>query len=1001
MVRVRRWVSFALLAFAVGAPAARAVPIAGTVLVDRPTGFGALPFDGFAASYTTEHSLSADGRYAVFSSASNALLTGETSATNVYRVDLTTGAIVQVDTTASGGQPTPGSESGGASISADGNYVGFITTSPALDPAASSDNQQFVVKNLTTGALEDASVANGPSGAAVTDLDFGVLSGDGRHVAFTANSAVQAANAAGVAGTTDAYLRSLNAGTTQMVSVTSTGAEGGGVRSAPAVDYGGDAVGFATTSQLVPGDTDTGEDAYVYIVGAPTPIVLASFSGGGQTADADIGFDVAVAGGIGSLDVAWDDGIAEWIAPCSTTCTTAAARIDHAKTGGSDSNSNEGGPFFGPEPNGTLPARVYWTTDDGLDPADTNNAPDIYGWDIGNNAFDSSIHLMTGGQENQGASSGSATQTGAVTAFSSSSSNLPGADGAYSQVYERQAGADTNISQPLGQAPRTDTAGDGFVDSLHATSDDGRLVAFGSDAPAFGAPIGTEGPLEQILVRNVLAGQTQLASVASEGASGGNGNSDDPGIDAAGDRVVFDSDATNLVPGDTNGATDVFMRNLSTGQTTLVDRTAGGGFPIQGADDPEISADGTKVVYRSDSVDIPGAPPDGNDHVYELDLATGDVTLIDQTTTGVPGNDDAGEADLDGNGERVAFTSRASNLGGGTSSSIYVRDLTNPAHPTTTWVSVPQDGLAANDDAFEPSIDGAGEHVAWAESNASFGFGINSVEQIFVRNLATKMTTLVSSSTSGAGNQESYDPSLSDDGSRVAFGSQATNLPGAIANYDDVFVRNLTAGTTVLASTVNGGANAGRFGADNGSLSGNGDCLAFDSSSDNLVTGGYGSDFEHVFLHALNGACPQPAAPPPAPVISKLSVTNKRFALGPKATALSARAKKPPRGTTFKFTLSEAASTRIVITEKRKGHRKSRRQACKPARRGQKRNCSLTLTVLTLVRAHTAAGANAVAFSGRYGHKHLATGTYRATLTATSAAGKRSRSRSVSFAVVG
>lgn len=967
-----------MLAFAAAAPAARAVPLSGTVLVDRPSGVGTLPFDGFADSDVSAHSLSADGRYVVFASAANALLAGaESSATNVYRLDLSTGTLVQANRSASGGQPTPGSDSYDVSISADGNYVGFITTSAATVPGASNRAPQFVVKNLTTGAVEDASVGNGAGGAPVANLQDGVLSGDGRHVAFTAESAVVASNATGVAGQEDAYLRSLDANTTEMVSVTSTGAEGGGVRSAPDIDYAGDAVAFATTSTLVPGDTNSGEDAYVRDV-AHEQTLLVSFASA-QTPGAEGGFDVAVAGQTGALDLAWDNGGADWFAPCSTVCTTPAMRVDNAKTGGSDENANAGAPFFPPEPSGNLPTRVYFTSFYGLDPADTNNADDIYGWDIGNTNYNTSIHLMTDGTETGGAGAGSATDTGSVTIFGSDSSNLPGSNGSYSQVYRRAGGVDTDISQPLSQPVRVDTAGSAFLEPLHAVSADGSVVAFTSEAPALGATPGTREINDQVLTRNVVSDKTLLLSVAANGATPGNGDSDDPGIDAAGDKVVFQSSASNLVAGDLNSADDVFLRNLVTGRTTLVDQTAGGGFPLSGASSPEISADGTKVVFVSSSVDIPGAPPDGNRHVYEVDLATGDVTLIDQTSSGQPANGDADEADINANGERVAFESDAANLGGDSSSgdSVYVRDLTHPAAPATIWVSKPQNGLAADDDAREPAIDGDGQRVAWVELNSSFGDGMTGDDQIFVRNLTTNATTLGSTGPSGAQKGDGFDPSLSEDGSRLSFDSDATNLPGALPGYTNVYVRDLVTGTTVLGSARNGGSSSGRFGSDAGSLSGNGACLAFYSQSDDLVSGGYGSDFYHVYLHALSSACPPPApVPAPAPVVTKLSVTHKRFALGAKATALSARRRRTPRGTAFKFTLNEAARTKIVITGK---HGK---------------------VLLTLVRKHTHKGANKVAFSGRYRHKHLANGTYKATITATNAAGKRSKPRSVKFTVV-
>jgi hypothetical protein len=169
-------------------------------------------------------------------------------------------------------------------------------------------------------------------------------------------------------------------------------------------------------------------------------------------------------------------------------------------------------------------------------------------------------------------------------------------------------------------------------------------------------------------------------------------------------------------------------------------------------------------------------------------------------------------------------------------------------------------------------------------------------------------------------------------------------------------------------------------------FSGNGACLAFNSCP---AAGG-----------------PPAGGPPPKdttpPVISRFSVTDKRFALGPKPTAVSAakRKKKVVRGTTFKFTLSEAATVRIALTQNLKGHRARRKKPCKPARRGQKRNCTRMVTLLTLVRAHGHKGSNSVAFSGRYRRKRLANGTYTATITATDPARNRSKPHRLTFRVV-
>jgi hypothetical protein len=102
---VRGFLIAALALLVAAAPAAAAVPVGGTVLVDRPTGTGPLPFDGARSSGVNAHALSGDGCFVVFESRADALLTTDDNAAgNVYRLDRCSpdGPIVQVNTTADG-----------------------------------------------------------------------------------------------------------------------------------------------------------------------------------------------------------------------------------------------------------------------------------------------------------------------------------------------------------------------------------------------------------------------------------------------------------------------------------------------------------------------------------------------------------------------------------------------------------------------------------------------------------------------------------------------------------------------------------------------------------------------------------------------------------------------------------------------------------------------------------------------------------------------------------
>ena len=153
---------------------------------------------------------------------------------------------------------------------------------------------------------------------------------------------------------------------------------------------------------------------------------------------------------------------------------------------------------------------------------------------------------------------------------------------------------------------------------------------------------------------------------------------------------------------------------------------------------------------------------------------------------------------------------------------------------------------------------------------------------------------------------------------------------------------------------------------------------------------------------------PAPPPPPPpdrtAPSVSRLSVTNSRFAVGRKPTARSSgkgRARRgAPRGTIFRFRLSEAATVRFVLEQARTGRRVGKK--CRPATRRLRNRprCTRYVKAGTLLRRNLRSGVRRVAFSGRVGRKALRLGGHRAALSATDAARNRSRARRVGFRIV-
>ena len=169
--------------------------------------------------------------------------------------------------------------------------------------------------------------------------------------------------------------------------------------------------------------------------------------------------------------------------------------------------------------------------------------------------------------------------------------------------------ASTTGNAGNGTSVLDDASGTSQTSDSHVLSADGRFVVFTSNASDLVA--GDTNGATDVFVRDLSTGTTQLVSVGNSGAQGDAG-SFNPSISADGRYVAFASSADNLVSGDTNGVSDVFVRDLVNHTTTLVSVDTGQGpTPVQGdgaSFDPSISADGTKVAFTSDASNLSSTP---------------------------------------------------------------------------------------------------------------------------------------------------------------------------------------------------------------------------------------------------------------------------------------------------------------------------------------------------------------------------------------------------------
>jgi Ca2+-binding RTX toxin-like protein len=377
-------------------------------------------------------------------------------------------------------------------------------------------------------------------------------------------------------------------------------------------------------------------------------------------------------------------------------------------------------------------------------------------------------------------------------------------------------------------------------------SADGLFVAF--ESLASNLVPGDTNNTRDIFVRDLLTNTTTRVSVDSAGNQG-NSFSLGASISADGRFVAFYSEASNLVPGDTNSNPDIFVRDTLTNTTTRVSVDSAGNQGNSRSNSPSISADGRFVAFYSEASNLVPGDTNENTDIFVRDTLTNTTTRVSVDSAGNQGNFFSFTPSISADGRFVAFYSQASNIVPGDTNNtrdIFVRDtLTN----TTTRVSVDSAGNQANSSSIFPSISADGRFVAFQ----SFAFNIvpgdtNNIFDIFVRDTLTNTTTRVSVDSAGnQGNGGSDNPSISADGRFVAFSSSAFNLvPDSYAK--DIFVRDTLTNTTTNVSVDSAGNPAE---GDNPSISADGRFVAFDSSSSNIVPGDT-NDYRDIFVVDTN-----------------------------------------------------------------------------------------------------------------------------------------------------
>lgn len=366
---------------------------------------------------------------------------------------------------------------------------------------------------------------------------------------------------------------------------------------------------------------------------------------------------------------------------------------------------------------------------------------------------------------------------------------------------------------------------------------DGRYVAFESLASNLAVVDGHGVPFRDIFVKDLQTGAVTMVSLSDAGVQG-NEASFDPTISADGRFVAFRSQASNLVPGDTNGMGDIFVRDLQAGTTVRASLTSAGTEGTGNSQMPFITPDGRYVAFSSESDLVPVWKP-GVYNIFVRDLQTGTTTLESMDADLESGEQSSSEPVLTPDGRYVAFVSGSNELVPGDTNlarDVFVRDR---LLGTVDRASLDILGQEQPGDCHRPAISDDGRFVAFSTHAFLHPDDNNLDRDVYVRDRVLGVTRLVTPFSDGAifSSLASWEPAISADGRWVAFQSDSYMLVSGDTNdFRDLFLHDLLHGVTQRVTYAFTGAQTNEI-SSFPEVSPDARRIVFESKATNLVAG--------------------------------------------------------------------------------------------------------------------------------------------------------------------
>jgi len=740
--------------------------------------------DGIVGNGTSSSiSISPDGNKVLFISQASNLFGGNAG----YLVkDLVTGVLTNINSASDGTSGNANGSWGSPLFSADSSKVFFVSQSSNLAVGDTNNTYDIFVKNLNTGA---ASIVSAAADGAVGN-NGGNYGGNLRPFAndtrlmFMSNASNLVAGDTN--GTNDLFVKDLVTGKVTLVNSASNGAVGNGLYTADNINI--------STLQISPDGTK---------------VLFASDASNFAVGDTNRAVDY-------------------FIKDLDTGITTLVNSAADGTVGNSYYYQSGQSPVFSADGSKVLFASYA----SNLVAGDANNTWDYFAKDV-----NTGVVTYSYTQSNSILS-----PDGTKMLFMSYEKNLVAGDTNNQQdVFVRDL---TTGSVTLVSGAADGTVGNSYSHSYNgAFSPDGSRVLFYSQASNLLGGNNYNNGGQVAYIKNLATGAVTVLDSASDGTLGNSGNYQFSTFIPNTNKVVFSSYSSNLVAGDTNNTPDIFVKDLETGAISAVTSTANGVIANSQAPDYgygfKLLANGTKVLFMSNASNLVAGDTNNAHDIFVKDLATGAVTALSSASDGTMSNGVSYLNGLSPDGTKVLFQSYASNLVAGDTNNApdyFVKDLLTGS---LTLVNSQANGTIGTDYIGTASFltDSQIQFTGYA-LKLSEG-GQSSSPNYFVKDLNSGKLTLINSASDGTvGNNDVYNIiSYSSDKSRVLFRSKASNLVAGDTNgVEDEFVKDLVTGVVNLVNSASDGT-AGDAGSSSAQFFQDGSKVIFSSNASNLVSG--------------------------------------------------------------------------------------------------------------------------------------------------------------------